>query len=493
MSGKTLYDKIFDAHIVDFDKETGEYLIYIDRHLIHEVTSPQAFDGLRIRGIGVHCPNKVLAVADHNTPTKKQESIDKIEDEVSKNQLQTLDKNVKEFGIKNYHPMCEKNNGIIHIVAPEIGFSQPATTIVCGDSHTSTHGAFGALAFGIGTSQVEQVFATQTLKIKKNKNMRITINGKLKPNVFAKDVILYVISKIGTGGGTGYTIEFTGDVIKNLSVEGRMTICNMAIEAGARSGIIAPDEKVFEYFRNKKYCNISVKDYNKTADFEKNDEFFNKKVEYWKQFYTDADAVFDKEFTFNGEDIEPQITCRTSPEDSISIYDKVPKAINESKQKALEYIGISAGVKMADVEFSNVFIGSCTNGRIEDLREVAKCLDEIEKYTGKSAKVSVKIKQALVVSGSNVLKFQAEREGIADKIIKAGFEWRNPGCSMCLGMNEDKLPPYARCASTSNRNFEGRQGYLSRTHLCSPRTATIIAVFGKIDLDFINWCKENEF
>ncbi|MBR1428970.1 MAG: 3-isopropylmalate dehydratase large subunit [Rickettsiales bacterium] len=492
MSGKTLYDKIFDAHIVDFDKATGEYLIYIDRHLIHEVTSPQAFDGLRIRGIGVRCPNKVIAVADHNTPTKKQESIDKIEDDVSKNQLQTLDKNVKEFGIKNYHPMCEKNNGIIHVVAPEIGFAQPATTIVCGDSHTSTHGAFGALSFGIGTSQVEQVFATQTLKVKKNKNMRITINGKLKPNVFAKDVILYVISKIGTGGGTGYTIEFAGDVIKNLSVEGRMTICNMAIEAGARSGIIAPDEKVFEYFRNKKYCNIAVKDYNKTADFEKNDEFFNKKVAYWKQFYTDTDAVFDKAFTFNGDDIEPQITWGTSPEDSISIYDKVPKATSESKQKALEYIGLSVDENIADVEFSNVFIGSCTNGRIEDLREVARALDDIEKYTGKPAKVSEKI-TAIVVPGSNVVKFQAEREGIADKIIKAGFEWRNPGCSMCLGMNEDKLPPYARCASTSNRNFEGRQGYLSRTHLCSPRTATIIAVFGKIDLDFINWCKENKF
>ncbi|MBQ7537026.1 MAG: 3-isopropylmalate dehydratase large subunit [Rickettsiales bacterium] len=467
---KTLYDKIFDAHIVDFDNETGEYLIYIDRHLIHEVTSPQAFDGLRIRSIGVRCPDKVLAVADHNIPTKKQESIDKIEDEVSKNQLRTLDKNVKEFGIKNYHPMCEKNNGIVHVVAPEIGFAQPATTIVCGDSHTSTHGAFGALAFGIGTSQVEQVFATQTLKIKKNKNMRITINGKLKPNVFAKDVILYIISKIGTSGGTGYTIEFDGDVIKNLSVEGRMTICNMAIEAGARSGIIAPDEKILNILEAKN-----------TAIFH---EFFNKKVEYWKQFFTDEDAVFDKEFAFNGEDIEPQITWGTSPEDSISIYEKIPQPKNESKQKALEYMGLKAGYNIADVEFSNVFIGSCTNGRIEDLREVVRCLDEIEKYTEKPAKVNDKI-NAIVVPGSNVVKFQAEREGIADKIIKAGFEWRNPGCSMCLGMNEDKLPPYARCASTSNRNFEGRQGYLSRTHLCSPRTATIIAVFGKIDLDFI--------
>lgn len=486
MSGKTLYDKIFDAHVVDFDKAKGEYLVYIDRHLIHEVTSPQAFDGLRIRGIGVRCPNKVIAVADHNTPTKKQESIDKIDDETSRNQLSTLDKNVKEFGIVNYHPMCEKNNGIIHIVAPEMGFAQPATTIVCGDSHTSTHGAFGALAFGIGTSQVEQIFATQTLKIKRNKNMRITINGKLKPNVFAKDVILYVISKIGTSGGTGYTIEFTGDVIRNMSVEGRMTICNMAIEAGARSGIIAPDEKVFEYFRNKKYCNISVKDYNKAAEFEKNDKFYTEKVEYWKQFYTDADAVFDKEFTFNGEDIDPQITWGTSPEDSISIYYTVPTAKSESKQKALEYIGISAGVKMEDVNFSNVFIGSCTNGRIEDLREVARALDDIEKYTGKPAKVSEKI-TAIVVPGSNVVKMQAERESIAEKIIAAGFEWRNPGCSMCLGMNEDKLPPYARCASTSNRNFEGRQGYLSRTHLCSPRIATVIAVFGKIDVDF---CKK---
>lgn len=384
--------------------------------------------------------------------------------------------------------MCEKNNGIIHIVAPEIGFAQPATTIVCGDSHTSTHGAIGALAFGIGTSQVEQVFATQTLKIKKNKNMRITIDGKLKPNVFAKDVILYVISKIGTGGGTGYTIEFTGDVIRSMSVEGRMTICNMAIEAGARSGIIAPDEKVFEYFKHKKYCNISVKDYNKRDDeFEKNDKFYAEKVAYWKQFYTDEDAVFDKEFTFNGKDIDPQITWGTSPEDSISIYDKVPEAITESKQRALEYIGVSAGTNIADVEFTNIFIGSCTNGRIEDLREVVETLDEIEKYTGKPAKVNEKIKQALVVSGSNVVKFQAEREGIAEKIINAGFEWRNPGCSMCLGMNEDRLQPYARCASTSNRNFEGRQGYLSRTHLCSPRIATIIAVFGKIDLGF---CKK---
>lgn len=489
MSGKTLYDKIFEKHIVDFDNKTGEYLIYIDRHLIHEVTSPQAFDGLRIRGIGVRCPNKIIAVADHNTPTKKQESIDKIEDKTSRNQLNTLDKNVKEFGIKNYHPMCDKNNGIIHIVAPEIGFAQPATTIVCGDSHTSTHGAFGALAFGIGTSQVEQVFATQTLKIKKNKNMRIRINGKLNKNVFAKDVILYIISKIGTSGGTGYTIEFCGDVIENMSVEERMTVCNMAIEAGARSGIIAPDEKVFEYFRNKKYCNISVKDYNKNIEFKTNDDFYNQKVDYWKQFYSDNDAVFDKEFEFNGEDIEPQITWGTSPEDSISIYENIPEAKNESKQKALRYMDFSSGINISNIEFSNVFIGSCTNGRIEDLREVARCIDEIEKYIGEEAKINEKIKPAIIVPGSNIVKFQAEREGLADKFIKAGFEWRKPGCSMCLGMNEDKLQPYDRCASTSNRNFEGRQGYLSRTHLCSPRMATIIAVFGKINLDFIDSCK----
>ena len=485
---KTLYDKIFENHVVDFDEEKGEYLLYIDRHLIHEVTSPQAFDGLRIRGIGVRCPNKVLAVADHNTPTKNQESIDKIEDEASRNQLKSLDKNVKEFGITNYHPMGEKNNGIIHVVAPEIGFAQPGTTIVCGDSHTSTHGAFGALSFGIGTSQVEHTFATQTLRVKKNKNMKIEINGTLKKNVFPKDVILYIIGQIGTSGGTGYTIEFCGDVFKNMSIEGRMTVCNMAIEAGARSGIIAPDEKVFEYFKNKKYCNICVNDYNKNIDDknQQNSEFYAKKVEFWKTLYGDEDAVFDKEFTFNGEDIDPQITWGTSPEDSISIYYTVPTAKSESKQKALEYIGISAGVNIADVEFSNVFIGSCTNGRIEDLRDVARALDDIEKYTGKPAKVSEKI-TAIVVPGSNVVKMQSEREGIADKIIAAGFEWRNPGCSMCLGMNEDKLPPYARCASTSNRNFEGRQGYLSRTHLCSPRIATVIAVFGKIDVDF---CKK---
>jgi len=485
MSGKTLYDKIFEKHIVNFDDKTGEYLIYIDRHLIHEVTSPQAFDGLRVRNVKVRCPNKTLAVADHNIPTKTQNKIDDIIDENSKNQLNTLDKNVKEFNINNYFPMCNKNNGIIHVVAPEIGFVQPATTIVCGDSHTSTHGAFGALSFGIGTSQVEQVFATQTLKIKKNKNMRIVINGKLKKNVSAKDVILYIISQIGTSGGTGYTIEFSGDVIKNMSVEQRMTVCNMAIEAGARSGIIAPDEKVFDYFRSKKYCNISVNDYNKNIEFKKNNDFYNKKIEYWKQFYTDEDAVFDKEFIFDAKDIDQQITWGTSPEDSISIYDKIPNAKNESKQKAMEYMDVKSGLNIADIEFSNVFIGSCTNGRIEDLREAARCIDEIEKYLNKKVKISEKIKQAIIVPGSNVVKFQAEREGIADIFKRVGFEWRNPGCSMCLGMNEDKLKPYDRCASTSNRNFEGRQGYLSRTHLCSPRIATIIAIFGKIDLDFI--------
>jgi 3-isopropylmalate/(R)-2-methylmalate dehydratase large subunit len=464
----TLYDKIWDSHVVDYNPETDEYLIYIDRHLIHEVTSPQAFYGLRIHHRKLLHPEKILAVADHNIPTK---NCDSVEDEDSKLQLETLKANVKEFGIR-YFPMGHLNNGIVHVVGPEMGFTLPGTTVVCGDSHTSTHGAFGALAFGIGTSQVEHVFATQTLILKKSKNMKIEVNGKLNKFVTPKDVILYIISQIGTQAGTGYTIEFCGNIFKEMSIEGRMTICNMAIEAGARSGLIAPDAKTISYFKGKR--------------FSPKNENWNTAVVYWQTLYSDEDAIFDKIYEFNAKNIMPQITWGTSPEDSMAIDGIIPEATSKSKEKALEYIGLKSGVKISDVKFDKVFIGSCTNARIEDLRLIADILKIIKDKIGKIPKIHQNIKQALIVPGSGLVKKQAEDEGLAEIFINAGFEWRNPGCSMCLGMNDDKLKPYERCASTSNRNFEGRQGYLGRTHLCSPTVATIIAVCGKINLDFFN-------
>lgn len=470
MASLTLYDKIWNNHIVDYNKETDEFLIYIDRHLIHEVTSPQAFDGLRINNRKLRHSKKTLAIADHNTPTKDQSSIDNIQDEDSKLQLKTLAKNVNEYGIQ-YFPMGHINNGIVHVVGPELGFTLPGTTVVCGDSHTSTHGAFGALAFGIGTSQVEHVLSTQTLVLKKNKNMKIEINGELNEFVTPKDVILYVISKIGTSGGTGYTIEFCGEVFRSMSVEGRMTVCNMAIEAGARSGLIAPDEKTFEYFKGKKFA--------------PSDEKWGNAVKKWQILHTDDGAKFDKEFQFKASDIKPQITWGTSPEDGVSIYDLIPKVTNESKQKALEYMGLKVDEKISDIQFDKVFIGSCTNSRIEDLRLVAKTLELIKQKTKNDVKVNEKI-NAIIVPGSGLVKKQAEEEGIDKIFLEAGFEWRNPGCSMCLAMNEDKLKPQERCASTSNRNFEGRQGYLGRTHLCSPIIATIVAIFGRVNLEFFN-------
>jgi 3-isopropylmalate/(R)-2-methylmalate dehydratase large subunit len=459
---KTLYDKIWDTHTVDYNSETDEYLIYIDRHLIHEVTSPQAFDGMKINNRKLLNPEKTLATADHNIPTRVCNAID---DADSRIQLNTLQLNVRDFGIR-YFPMGHLNNGIVHVVGPELAFTLPGLTVVCGDSHTSTHGAFGALAFGIGTSQVEHVFATQTLLLKKNKNMKIEITGQLNQFVTPKDIILYIIGQIGTQAGTGYAIEFSGDVIKGMSIEGRMTVCNMAIEAGARSGLIAPDQKTFEYFKNKR--------------FSPKKDNWDKAVEYWNTLYSDKDAIFDKEYLFNIDNIMPQITWGTSPEDSIAINDTIPEAINKSKEKALEYMGLKSGINICDIFFDKVFIGSCTNSRIEDLRIVAEVLKKL-----KYPKIHNNI-NAIIVPGSGLVKMQAEKEGLDRIFINSGFEWRNPGCSMCLGMNDDKLNIHERCASTSNRNFEGRQGYLGRTHLCSPLVATIIAVYGKINLDYFN-------
>lgn len=457
---KTLYDKIWNNHVVDYDPKTNEYLLYIDRHLIHEVTSPQAFDGIRINNRKVLHPEKTLAVADHNIPTK---NCDSIEDEDSRIQLDTLKKNITEFGIK-YFPIGHLNNGIVHVVGPELGFTLPGTTVVCGDSHTSTHGAFGALAFGIGTSQVEHVFATQTLVLQKNKNMKIEVNGTLNHFVTPKDVILYIIGQIGTQAGTGYTIEFCGNVFRDMSMEGRMTICNMAIEGGARSGLIAPDEKTVAYLHGRR--------------FSPKNENWNRAVEYWKNLHTDDGAVFDKEYYFDAKEIMPQITWGTSPEDAITIDGIIPEPYNQSKKRALEYMGLEVGDKIIDIKFDKVFIGSCTNARIEDLRVAAEILKKFN-----NPKVHKNI-NAIIVPGSGLVKKKAEEEGLDEVFIKAGFEWRNPGCSMCLGMNDDKLKPYERCASTSNRNFEGRQGYLGRTHLCSPAVATIIAIHGRINLDF---------
>ncbi len=457
----TLYDKIWNDHLVH-QQEDGTSLLFVDRHLIHEVTSPQAFEGLRSSNRKVRQPNLTLAVADHNVPTTDRTK--GISDEESKLQVDTLEKNCKEFGIKLFG-MDDKRQGIVHIIGPEQGFTQPGTIIVCGDSHTATHGAFGSLAFGIGTSEVEHVLATQTLVQKKSKNFRINVNGKLPLGVTSKDVILQIIGKIGTAGGTGYVIEYAGDLISSLTVENRMTICNMTIEGGARAGLIQPDEKVFEYLKNKP---MSPKNAN-----------WDKALEYWETLKSDHGSKFDKEINLEGNDIKPMVTWGTSPQDVITIDGKVPNPKNEkdpdkknSIERSLKYMGLNPDINAKDIKIDKVFIGSCTNGRIEDLREAAEIL--------KDKKIANHV-DAMVVPGSGLVKQQAEQEGLDKIFINSGFEWREPGCSMCLAMNADKLKPGERCASTSNRNFEGRQGRGGRTHLVSPGMAAAAAISGNLD------------
>ena len=457
---KTLYDKIWENHLVH-EQNDGTTLIYVDRHLVHEVTSPQAFEGLRLQKRKVRRPELTLAVPDHNVPTTDRTK--GIDDEESRIQVETLRSNCKEFGVKLFD-VNDKRQGIVHIIGPEQGFTQPGTVIVCGDSHTATHGAFGALAFGIGTSEVEHVLATQTLIQKKSKNFRINVNGELPRGVTAKDVILKIIGTIGTAGGTGYVVEFAGAVIHSLSMEERMTVCNMTIEAGARAGLIAPDEKTFDYLKNK---SMSPKG-----------EDWLKAVKFWKTLYSDKECKFDKEINIDGKDIEPLVTWGTSPQDVSPVTGVVPdpeKEKNEDRKMAmkrsLEYMGLKANTKISDIKIDKIFIGSCTNGRIEDLRVAAELL------RGKKIANNV---SAMVVPGSGLVKEQAEKEGL-DKIFKeAGFEWREPGCSMCLGMNPDQLKPRERCASTSNRNFEGRQGRGGRTHLVSPGMAIAAAINGHL-------------
>ena len=460
MSPKTLYDKIWDAHLVH-EAEDGTSLLYIDRHLVHEVTSPQAFEGLRMAGRKVRKPENTIAVPDHNVPTTP-DRVNGIKNEESRIQVEALDKNAKEFGI-NYYPVNDVRQGIVHIVGPEQGWTLPGMTVVCGDSHTATHGAFGALAHGIGTSEVEHVLATQTLIQSKSKNMKVEITGQLRPGVTAKDITLSVIGETGTAGGTGYVIEYCGEAIRSLSMEGRMTVCNMAIEGGARAGLIAPDETTFEYIKGRPHAP-------KGAQWEA-------AMAWWKTLYSDDDAHWDKVITIKGEDIAPVVTWGTSPEDVLPITDTVPNPSDfdggkvDAAKRALEYMGLEAGQKLSDIEIDTVFIGSCTNGRIEDLRAAAEILK------GQKIKEGMR---AMVVPGSGLVRAQAEEEGLADIFKEAGFEWRLAGCSMCLAMNPDQLSPGERCAATSNRNFEGRQGRGGRTHLMSPQMAAAAAVTGKL-------------
>ena len=458
---KTLYDKIWENHLVH-EQNDGTTLIYVDRHLVHEVTSPQAFEGLRLQKRKVRRPELTLAVPDHNVPTTDRSK--GIDDEESRIQIETLRSNCKEFGVELFD-VNDKRQGIVHIIGPEQGFTQPGTVIVCGDSHTATHGAFGALAFGIGTSEVEHVLATQTLIQKKSKNFRINVNGDLPKGVTAKDVILKIIGTIGTAGGTGYVVEFAGDVIRNLSMEERMTVCNMTIEAGARAGLIAPDEKTFDYLKDK---SMSPKGEN-----------WSRAVKFWKTLYSDKECKFDKEINIDGKDIEPLVTWGTSPQDVSPVTGIVPDPENEKNEdrklamkRSLEYMGLKANTKISEIKIDKIFIGSCTNGRIEDLREAAQIL----KNKKKAAHV-----HAMVVPGSGLVKEQAEQEGLDKIFVNSGFEWREPGCSMCLAMNADKLKPEERCASTSNRNFEGRQGRGGRTHLVSPGMAAAAAISGNLD------------
>ncbi|MEM8627210.1 MAG: 3-isopropylmalate dehydratase large subunit [Pseudomonadota bacterium] len=455
----TLYDKIWRDHVVH-EADDGTCLIYIDRHLVHEVTSPQAFEGLRMTGRTVRAPEKTLAVVDHNVPTTDRSQ--GIDDEQSRIQVEALANNAAEFGVEYFNP-TDIRQGIVHIVGPEQGFTLPGTTIVCGDSHTSTHGAFGALAHGIGTSEVEHVLATQTLIQKKAKNMRVMVNGQCPDGVGAKDIILAIIGEIGTAGGTGHVIEYAGEAIEALSMEGRMTVCNMSIEGGARAGMIAPDDKTFDYIKGRPRAPKGAA--------------WDMAMAYWKTLHTDEGAHFDAEITLDAAALPPTITWGTSPEDVVSIAGTVPDPAGvdgpkrAAVERALAYMGLTPGTKMTDIPLDVVWIGSCTNGRIEDLREVAAMV--------KGRKISDALDYAMIVPGSGLVKHQAEEEGLADIFKDAGFEWREPGCSMCLGMNPDQLKPGQRCAATSNRNFEGRQGFKGRTHLVSPKMAAAAALTGR--------------
>lgn len=460
MTARTLFQKIWDDHIVH-QSDDGTCLIYIDRHLVHEVTSPQAFEGLRMAGRPVHKPQATLAVIDHNISTGPDRE-ENPGNEESKIQIQTLRENVEEFGVQLFD-ITDNRQGIVHIVGPEQGFTLPGMTIVCGDSHTSTHGAFGSLAFGIGTSEVEHVLATQTLIQKPAKSMRITVNGTLPAGVTAKDMVLHIIGEIGTAGGTGYVIEYAGEAVRALSMEGRMTICNMSIEAGARAGMVAPDETTFAYIKGRPMAPKG--------------ENWDRAVAYWKTLPSDDGACYDKEVVIEAADITPTLTWGTTPEDVIEITGTVPfpedfEDLNkrEAVKRMLEYMGLESGTPMQEISIDKVFIGSCTNARIEDLREVAAI--------AKGKKVADGV-EAMIVPGSGLVKLMAEEEGLADILTEAGFDWREPGCSMCLGMNPDQLKPGERCASTSNRNFEGRQGRGGRTHLVSPAMAAAAAITGK--------------
>ena len=461
--GYTIYDKLWNEHLIR-SYDDGDSLIYIDRHFLHEVTSPQAFEGLKKKSLKPWRINANIATPDHNVPTTRDNkfSIESIEDNISKLQVVELDKNCNDFGIKQFN-INSNNQGIVHVIGPELGLTLPGMSIVCGDSHTSTHGAFGCLAMGIGTSEVEHVLATQSLKVRKLKNMRINFEGSIQEGVSSKDIILYLIRTIGTAGGTGYAVEFAGSYIRNISMEARMTICNMSIEAGAKVGLVSVDDKTIEYV--KKHSNLEA-------------NLINDAIKKWKNLITDKDAMFDKEIDIDVSKINPQVSWGTSPEMVIDFNEKIPSSsiFSAEKRKSLDlaknYMGLSDNQELSDLDFDKVFIGSCTNSRIEDLREAAEVL--------KGQKVSENIQEAIVVPGSGMVKEQAEKEGIHKIFIDAGFQWRAPGCSMCLGMNPDQLSPYERCASTSNRNFEGRQGNLGRTHLMSPKMAALTAINGRI-------------
>ena len=463
--GRTLYDKIWDEHLVT-SEEDGTAVLYIDRHLVHEVTSAQAYEGLRVAQRKVWRVSSVIATADHNTPTTGWElGYDGLTDPVSKEQITTLDKNMAEHGAAAYFPFLSKRQGIVHVIGPENGATLPGMTVVCGDSHTSTHGAFGALAHGIGTSEVEHVLATQTLLTKKAKNMRIQVDGTLPKGLTGKDMVLAIIGKIGTAGGTGFTIEFAGSAVRALSMEGRMTLCNMAIEAGARAGLVAVDDKTIEYLRGRPLSPKGVE--------------WDHAVAYWKTLQSDADAHFDAVVQLNAAEIAPQVTWGTSPEMVLSVLDRVPDPDKEKDankrlaiERALTYMGLQPGKPISDITVDKIFIGSCTNSRIEDMREAAAVVKRL------GQKVARNVKLAMVVPGSGLVKAQAEKEGLDEIFKAAGFEWREPGCSMCLGMNADRLDPGERCASTSNRNFEGRQGTGGRTHLVSPAMAAAAAIHG---------------
>ncbi len=465
MTARTLYDKLWDDHVVHTEDD-GTAVLYIDRHLVHEVTSPQAFEGLRLAGRKVWRTSSIVATADHNTPTTGWErGYDGITDPTSKQQVVTLDANIKAFGAAAYFPFLDKRQGIVHVIGPEQGATLPGMTVVCGDSHTSTHGAFGALAHGIGTSEVEHVMATQTLLAKKAKNMLVKVEGALQRGVTAKDIVLAIIGRIGTAGGTGYTIEFGGSAIRALSMEGRMTVCNMAIEAGARAGLVAVDDKTLAYVKGRPFAPTGVE--------------WDQAVAYWRTLHSDPGAHFDAVVELDAAQIRPQVTWGTSPEMVLSIEDRVPDPDKEKDankrgaiERALGYMGLEPNKPLADIHVDKVFIGSCTNSRIEDLRDAAAVVRKV------GGKVAANVKLAMVVPGSGLVKAQAEAEGLHEVFKAAGFEWREPGCSMCLAMNADRLEPGERCASTSNRNFEGRQGNGGRTHLVSPAMAAAAALAG---------------